>query len=54
MHLTFTHRRRFVLLAACSGLLATLLQTQATADELKPDKLTAKQTVERMAQEYAK
>jgi Predicted periplasmic protein (DUF2092) len=45
MHLTF---RRFVLLTACGGLLAMLLQTQATADDL-----TAKQIVERMAKEYA-
>lgn len=54
MHLTFTPRRRFVLLAVCNGVLATLLQTQATADEPKPDQLTAKQIVERMAEEYAK
>ena len=41
-------------MAACSGLLATLLQTQAMAEEPKPDKFTAKQIVERIAEEYAK
>ncbi len=52
MHLTLAHRRRF-LLATCSGLLATLLQTQAMAEEQQPDKLSAKQIVDRMVREYA-
>ena len=54
MHLIFTHRRRFVLLATCSGLLASLLVRQATAEEPNPGNLTAKQIVGRMAEEYAK
>ena len=54
MHLTFAHRRRFLLLAVCSGLLATLLQTRAVAEEPKPDTLTAKEILERVANVYAK
>ena len=53
MQLTFAHRRRFLLLATCSGLLAALLQTQAMAEEQKPDKLIAKQILDRMAKAYA-
>ena len=54
MHLIFAHRRRFVLLATCSGLLAPLLVRQATAEERNLGNLMAKQIVERMAEKYAK
>ncbi len=53
MHLTCANRRLSVLLAACSGLLVTLLLTQATAQELKTDNLTANHILDRMAKAYA-
>jgi len=54
LHLTFARRRRFLLLVACGAIGATLLQLQAMAQEPKADQLTAKQIVERSAEQYAK